>query len=175
MSSQNFPRVPRNPRVKYVRVDRLTNEVIREAESWNNSRVFFTPTVTYQTKGRDLTVPSIVKDRPWVAHTKPSTHVTKIRISSILTRTTCGANHQFKTLTFVITPERTALIPSANRILGPTRLTVNFCRKMNFMVIRQEKTKGQNTKTRRGRLIIIALGGHRVASILTFRGRTYPL
>jgi hypothetical protein len=43
MSSQNFPRAPRNPRVEYVRVDRLTNGLIREAESWNNSRVFFYP------------------------------------------------------------------------------------------------------------------------------------
>jgi hypothetical protein len=41
MSSQNFPRAPRNPRVEHVRVDRLTNGLIREAESWNNSRVFF--------------------------------------------------------------------------------------------------------------------------------------
>ncbi|EFX61906.1 hypothetical protein DAPPUDRAFT_120782 [Daphnia pulex] len=41
MSSQNFPRAPRNPRVEHVRVDRLTNGLIREAKSWNNSRVFF--------------------------------------------------------------------------------------------------------------------------------------
>jgi hypothetical protein len=41
MLSQNFPRAPRNPRVEHVRVDRLTNGLIREAESWNNSRVFF--------------------------------------------------------------------------------------------------------------------------------------
>ncbi len=43
MTSQNFPCVPKNPRAEHVRVDWLTNGVIREAESLNNSRVFFYP------------------------------------------------------------------------------------------------------------------------------------
>ncbi|KAI9555019.1 hypothetical protein GHT06_020313 [Daphnia sinensis] len=43
MSSQNFSRGSRNPRAEHVRVDWLTNGRFREADSWNNSRVFFYP------------------------------------------------------------------------------------------------------------------------------------
>jgi hypothetical protein len=73
MSSQNFLRVSRKPSAEHVSVDYLTNErFFLDADSWNNTRVFFIPTVSFQIKRRDFIVPSFVKDRHW--------NVTKIRI-----------------------------------------------------------------------------------------------
>ena len=175
MLSQNFPRAPRNPRVEHVRVDRLTNRLIHEAEGWNNSRVFFDPN-RYVPDERERFDRPIYRERSPLRRAFETAYPRNENpYRQYFTRATHGASHQFKILTFVITPERTALISSASRIPGLTRLIVNSCQKMNFMKIRQEMTTGQNTKTKREKLTMVALGGHRVASVLPLRSHRYPL